>query len=317
METKPPPVLTVGETIRRTKTGHGLLVGKVETASPEELVQPYLIDGEPMGDFCDSLKDLVAHVLMWDEINLGVLAEARRGRSHWILDSRWEQPDTGLMLSRFGVAASRKLPIELLSHRHASVHEALTDELAQYDEETWLAPLSLLLDAAAPTPGVGRATTVVVSAVEGMGGIGKTQLALRAAHELVRAGRYGDVQLFSNLRGFAPDQLPADPGEVLEAFLRQLEVPVQVWRRSCPDLTVANRMPTRVLIAALHSAVRLVRPAGALAKQDSVVHCCLGHRGCAVEHKDLLDGQCPTDEAFAVVEDAAFGKGHDDAGGEK
>jgi tetratricopeptide (TPR) repeat protein len=69
--------------------------------------------------------------------------------------------------------------------------------------------------------------TVVISAIEGMGGVGKTQLALRAAHELVRSGRFGDLQLYANLRGFDPDHPPADPSAVLDAFLRQLEVPTQ------------------------------------------------------------------------------------------
>ena len=71
------------------------------------------------------------------------------------------------------------------------------------------------------------ANTVVVSAVEGMAGVGKTQLAVRAAHELVRAGHFADVQLHVNLRGFDPELPPADPCAVLEAFLRQLGVPAQ------------------------------------------------------------------------------------------
>ncbi|WP_194897077.1 ATP-binding protein [Catenulispora pinisilvae] len=66
--------------------------------------------------------------------------------------------------------------------------------------------------------------TVVISAVEGMAGIGKTQLALHAAHSLVQAGRYADVQLYANLRGFDPDHEPSDPAAILDAFLRQLEV---------------------------------------------------------------------------------------------
>lgn len=72
-----------------------------------------------------------------------------------------------------------------------------------------------------------RANTVVLSAIEGMAGVGKTQLAIHAAHELVRAGHYSDVQLFVNLRGFDPELPPADPASVLDAFLRQLEVPAQ------------------------------------------------------------------------------------------
>ena len=90
--------------------------------------------------------------------------------------------------------------------------------------------LRRLVDAAGPD-GDSAAGTVVVSSIEGMAGVGKTQLAVHAAHRLVRAGRYGDVQLYVNLRGFDPEQPPADPAAVLEAFLRQLEVPAQRMRR--------------------------------------------------------------------------------------
>ncbi|MEV5720548.1 tetratricopeptide repeat protein [Amycolatopsis mediterranei] len=69
--------------------------------------------------------------------------------------------------------------------------------------------------------------TVVVSAIEGMAGVGKTRLAVHAAHELARAGRYADVQLYVDLRGFDAEQAPADPAAVLDGFLRQLGVPAQ------------------------------------------------------------------------------------------
>lgn len=79
----------------------------------------------------------------------------------------------------------------------------------------------------ADTDAAEQSTTVLISAIEGMAGVGKTQLAIHVAHELVRSGRYQDVQLYANLRGFDPDQPPADPSAVLDAFLRQLEVPAQ------------------------------------------------------------------------------------------
>ncbi|MFS8097649.1 tetratricopeptide repeat protein [Lentzea alba] len=66
-------------------------------------------------------------------------------------------------------------------------------------------------------------TTVVISAIEGMAGVGKTKLAVRAAHQLVE--RYPDVQLWADLHGFDADELPADPSAVLESFLRLLGVP--------------------------------------------------------------------------------------------
>jgi tetratricopeptide (TPR) repeat protein len=86
------------------------------------------------------------------------------------------------------------------------------------------ADVKLLLEAAPPTMD-GRARTVVVSAIEGMAGVGKTQLALHAAHQLVRSGRYADAQLYVNLRGFDLERAPTDPAVVLDAFLRSLGVP--------------------------------------------------------------------------------------------
>jgi tetratricopeptide (TPR) repeat protein len=69
------------------------------------------------------------------------------------------------------------------------------------------------------------ASTVVISSIEGMAGVGKTKLAVQAAHQLVQAGWCTEVQLYANLRGFDTEQPPADPSTVLEAFLRQLDVP--------------------------------------------------------------------------------------------
>jgi tetratricopeptide (TPR) repeat protein len=67
---------------------------------------------------------------------------------------------------------------------------------------------------------------VVISAIEGMAGVGKTQLAIHAGHLLAREQRFDRV-LFVNLRGFHPDpaQPPADPAAVLDGFLRLLGVP--------------------------------------------------------------------------------------------
>ncbi|GAA1953317.1 tetratricopeptide repeat protein [Catenulispora subtropica] len=88
------------------------------------------------------------------------------------------------------------------------------------------AELARLWDAVTAHDG-DTAPTVVISAIEGMGGVGKTQLAVRVAHMLVQEGRYADLQLFVNLRGFDAEREPTDPSEVLDAFLRALEVPAQ------------------------------------------------------------------------------------------
>lgn len=67
--------------------------------------------------------------------------------------------------------------------------------------------------------------TVVISAIQGMAGVGKTKLAIHAAHRLVERGRFPDVRLSVNLRGYDADRPPADPSAVLDGFLRTLGVP--------------------------------------------------------------------------------------------
>ncbi|MFI6389313.1 BTAD domain-containing putative transcriptional regulator [Nonomuraea sp. NPDC050540] len=66
--------------------------------------------------------------------------------------------------------------------------------------------------------GSGEASALVISAVSGAGGVGKTTLAVHAAHRL--AGHYPDGQLFVDLRGSSAR--PVEPGVVLGGFLRAL-----------------------------------------------------------------------------------------------
>jgi tetratricopeptide (TPR) repeat protein len=61
---------------------------------------------------------------------------------------------------------------------------------------------------------------VVISAIDGIGGVGKTALAVHFAHRV--AAGFPDGQLFVNLRGFDPDQPPLAPGDVLAGFVRAL-----------------------------------------------------------------------------------------------
>jgi DNA-binding SARP family transcriptional activator/tetratricopeptide (TPR) repeat protein len=68
-----------------------------------------------------------------------------------------------------------------------------------------------------------EASTVVISAIDGMAGIGKTALVVHAAHRI--ADRYPDGQLFVDLHGYTPGVAPVDPGAALDRVLRTLGVP--------------------------------------------------------------------------------------------
>jgi tetratricopeptide (TPR) repeat protein len=109
------------------------------------------------------------------------------------------QPRTDLI-----VAVPQQLPAVAGFEGRATELEALT---------------SLLEEAARP------GGTVVISAIDGTAGIGKTTLAVQWAHQV--AGRFPDGQLYVNLRGFDPAGPPVTPAEAVRGFLDAFEVPAE------------------------------------------------------------------------------------------
>ncbi|MGH3898786.1 MAG: ATP-binding protein, partial [Pseudonocardiaceae bacterium] len=104
-------------------------------------------------------------------------------------------------------------------------------------------------------------TSVVISAVSGTAGVGKTELALRWAHRV--RGEFPDGQLYVNLRGFDPDQ-PLSAADALAGFLRALglagqNIPVEVEERAAAYRSLLNGRRMLVVLDNA-SSVEQVRP---------------------------------------------------------
>jgi DNA-binding SARP family transcriptional activator len=136
-------------------------------------------------------------------------------------------------------AASRTCSVtgdddERAGHAHAGVQAAVPHQLpapvAHFaGRETEMAALSGLA--------AGQAGTVVISAVGGMAGVGKTALAVHWAHQV--ADRFRDGQLYVNLGGFGPSGNPVTPGAAVRGFLDALGVAPQ---RIPPDPSAQSAM---------------------------------------------------------------------------
>jgi DNA-binding SARP family transcriptional activator/Tfp pilus assembly protein PilF len=85
--------------------------------------------------------------------------------------------------------------------------------------EAELARLDALCEAVAG----GAARPVVISALGGMAGVGKTALAVHWAHRVRH--RFPDGQLYVNLRGFDPSGPAMPPAEAIRGFLDAFSVP--------------------------------------------------------------------------------------------
>ncbi|WSN60728.1 AfsR family transcriptional regulator [Streptomyces sp. NBC_01005] len=78
-----------------------------------------------------------------------------------------------------------------------------------------------------------------IVAIDGMGGCGKTSLAVRAAHRL--APEYPDGQLHIDLRGYTPGDQPVTAGIALDSLLRAVGVPGNLIPDDVPARTALWR----------------------------------------------------------------------------
>ncbi|GAA0925306.1 AfsR/SARP family transcriptional regulator [Virgisporangium aurantiacum] len=79
--------------------------------------------------------------------------------------------------------------------------------------------------------------TVMIGAIAGTAGVGKTALAMHWAHRV--ADRFPDGQLYVNLRGFDLDARPVTPDEAVRGFLTALGVPAS---------RIPNDLPAQVAL---------------------------------------------------------------------
>ena len=133
---------------------------------------------------------------------------------------------------------------------------ALTAGFAGRDAE--LAQITALLDPA------GDAGAVVVSAMAGLAGVGKTELAKQAAHFAREAGWFPGGVLFIDLHGY--EEAPVGPSQALDALLRTLEVaaehipPGEEQRAALYRSALAQIRDPVLIIADNASAEAQVRP---------------------------------------------------------
>jgi DNA-binding SARP family transcriptional activator/Tfp pilus assembly protein PilF len=113
----------------------------------------------------------------------------------------------------------------------------------------------------------GRASDVIISAVSGTAGVGKTALAVHWARRVADA--FPDGQLYVNLRGYDPEQ-PTMPGDALAGFLRALgtagpDIPPEVDDRAAAyrSLLDGRRMLVVLDNAATVEQVRPLLPGSA------------------------------------------------------
>jgi NB-ARC domain len=166
--------------------------------------------------------------VLTDGVNLPVEEElpddiAGLSRRQYVpLRRRYTDVDLAFLVKRIADADPELAKIAALRQSSARrVPQQLPAAVAHFAGRAGeLATLTGLLHGRANTGG-----TVVISAVSGTAGVGKTALAVYWAHQV--ADRFPDGQLYVNLRGFDPSGSVMDPAEAVRRFLDALQVPPQ------------------------------------------------------------------------------------------
>jgi transcriptional regulator with XRE-family HTH domain len=163
-------------------------------------------------------------------LSVRAVSDMERGRS--VPHTR----SVGLLADALGLDESAGE--QLLAMRRCGATEAALRELRKYGGNLWhVVPRQLPAPVRHFTAGTAEqqrldellcqkeagASAVPIAVISGPAGVGKTALAVHWAHQM--AGRFGDGQLYVNLRGFDAIGPPLEPSEVVSGFLTALGVP--------------------------------------------------------------------------------------------
>lgn len=151
------------------------------------------------------------------------------------------------------------------------------------------------LDALLNPAGRGSGTSVVITAITGTAGVGKTALAVHWAHRI--SERFTDGQLYVNLRGFDPAGSAMTPAEAIRGFLDAFGVAPQ----QLPASLEAQAALYRSLLAGRRVLVLLDNAAD----EDQVRPLLPGSAGCLVivTSRNEMPGLIVTEGARPVLVD--------------
>jgi len=151
------------------------------------------------------------------------------------------------------------------------------------------------LDALITRDGGDAGTSVVITAIAGTAGVGKTALAVHWAHRVSR--RFPDGQLYVNLRGFDPAGVAMKPAEAIREFLDAFGITPQ----QLPTSLDAQAALYRSLLAGRRVLVLLDNAAD----EDQVRPLLPGSPGCLVivTSRNQMSGLIVTEGAQPVVLD--------------
>jgi tetratricopeptide (TPR) repeat protein/transcriptional regulator with XRE-family HTH domain len=250
--------------------------------------------GGPVADFCAELRRLQQDCGL-TRAELARRVHYSRSQLYEILDGRISRPPDWRLVERLvractgdnecAVAAWRRRHDVLVEVCHTLRHQDGLKSRPKQAEATRVVPAQLpadvelftgraqeladldrLLAGTTHKTGAvdGRSTAVVISAVSGTAGVGKTALAVHWAHRV--RDEFPDGQLYVNLRGYDPSQ-PMSTGDALAGFLRALgmagqNIPLDVEERAAAYRSLLNGRRMLVLLdnAATAEQVRLLLP---------------------------------------------------------